>query len=200
MAERRFVSRAGEKLEHALDAFNLDVTGFDCADFGCNVGGFTDCLLERGAKSVTAIDTGYGVLAWKLRDDDRVEVLERTNALHAATPAEGKDLVVIDLAWTPQRLSLPAARAWLRPEGKIVTLVKPHYELPPEQSDLLESGFLPPEHAEGVFKNVLTEISELGFKTLSTTQSPLVGGKSSRKRGVPGNVEFLAFLEPAEAT
>lgn len=198
VAERRFVSRAGEKLDHALNAFELDVTGFSCADFGCNVGGFSDCLLSRGAQSITAIDTGYGVLAWNLRNDDRVEVQERTNALHAdpPEPASLKDLVVIDLAWTPQRLALPAAMRWLRPNGKIITLIKPHYELPPEQKHLLDGGFLPPEHADDVFQTVLASMPELGFKTLNTTQSPLVGGKSSRKRGVPGNVEFLALLEP----
>jgi 23S rRNA (cytidine1920-2'-O)/16S rRNA (cytidine1409-2'-O)-methyltransferase len=196
VVERRFVSRAGEKLDHALEAFDLDVTGLDCADFGCNVGGFTDCLLNRGARKVTALDTGYGVLAWKLRSDDRVEVLERTNALHAKAPPEGKDLVVIDLAWTKQRLALPAARGWLGENGKIVTLIKPHYELPQEKRDLLEDGFLPQEHAEGVLEEVLGSMGGLGFRTLASTRSPLVGGKSSRKRGVPGNVEFLALLEP----
>ena len=109
MTERPFVSRAGAKLDHALDAFGFEVSGLRCADFGCNVGGFTDCLLQRGAERVVAIDTGYGVLAWKLRNDDRVEVRERTNALHADPPDEPLDLVVIDLAWTPQRLALPAA-------------------------------------------------------------------------------------------
>ena len=127
-----FVSRAGLKLAHALDEFGIDVTGLICADFGCNIGGFTDCLLQRGAKLVYAIDTGYGTLAWKLRSDSRVIVMERTNALHAPPPAEEKrgrepfsekgsrplfcDLVVIDLGWTPQRLAVPAALRWLRPE------------------------------------------------------------------------------------
>ena len=170
--------------------------GFNCADFGCNVGGFTDCLLNRGARKVTAVDTGYGVLAWKLRSDDRVEVLERTNALHAIVPSDGKDLVVIDMAWTPQRLALPAAHAWLGEGGRVVTLIKPHYELPREKQGLLEEGFLPQEHAEKVVEEVLRAMGELGFRTLDTTRSPLVGGKSSRKRGVPGNVEFLALLEP----
>ena len=78
-----FVSRAGLKLEHALDEFDIDISGLVCADFGCNVGGFTDCLLQRGAKLVYAIDTGYGTLDWKLRSDDRVITMERTNALHA---------------------------------------------------------------------------------------------------------------------
>ena len=196
MGERRFVSRAGDKLEHALDAFDLAVGGMRCADFGCNVGGFTDCLLQRDAASVIAIDTGYGVLAWKLRSDDRVTVMERTNALHAPAPPDPVDLVVIDLAWTPQRLALPVAREWLADDGRVVTLVKPHYELPEERKHLLEGGFLPQELAPGVLAETLDAMDELGFRVLDSTQSPLVGGKSSRKRGVPGNIEFLALLEP----
>lgn len=198
MAERRFVSRAGEKLEHALDEFELDVADFQCADFGCNVGGFTDCLLSRGAAHVTAIDTGYGVLAWKLRSDERVTVRERTNALHA-DPDSTVDLVVVDLAWTPQRLALPAARPWLKPDGHVITLIKPHYELEGERKSLLEDGFLPNEHAEEVLAEVLKTIPTLEFETIATTQSPLVGGKSSRRKGVPGNVEFLALLRPSQA-
>lgn len=197
MPERRFVSRAGEKLEHALNEFELDVTGLECADFGCNVGGFTDCLLSRGAAHVTAVDTGYGVLAWKLRNDDRVTVRERTNALHAE-PSAAVDLVVVDLAWTPQRLALPASRGWLKPDGRVITLVKPHYELQGARKSLLEDGFLPSEHAEEVLKELLEVIPTLEFETLATTRSPLVGGKSSRRRGVPGNVEFLALLRPVQ--
>ena len=192
------MSRAGEKLDHALEAFGIDVSGVVCADFGCNVGGFTDCLLSRGAAHVTAIDTGYGVLDWKLRSDDRVTVRERTNALHAE-PEAPVDLVVLDLAWTPQRLALPAARKWLREGGMVVSLVKPHYELKGEKKRLLDQGFLPPEHAEGILGEVVTELSTMGFETRETTRSPLVGGKSSRKRGVPGNVEFLALIIPTEA-
>ena len=127
-AEKKFVSRAGEKLDAALDAFDLDVTGLTCADFGCNVGGFTDCLLQRGAEKVFAVDTGYGALAWTLRQDARVAVMERTNALRTETP-QPVDLVTIDVAWTPQALIVPAAAAWLAPGGRIISLLKPHYEL-----------------------------------------------------------------------
>lgn len=120
-----FVSRGGLKLAAALDAFGLDPRGLRCADLGCNVGGFTDCLLQRGAAHVFAVDTSYGTLAWKLRNDPRVTVLERRNALHldprsaldAAASDAGNhacDLVVIDLGWTRQRLALPAAIRWLR--------------------------------------------------------------------------------------
>ncbi|TFG88259.1 MAG: TlyA family RNA methyltransferase, partial [Gemmatimonadales bacterium] len=125
-----FVSRAGRKLAAALDAFGLDVAGAICADFGCNVGGFTDCLLRRRAARVYAVDTGYGALAWTLRTSDRVVVMERTNALHCPVP-EPVDLVTIDVGWTPQSRIVPAAMRWLKPAGggRIVSLLKPHYEL-----------------------------------------------------------------------
>ena len=196
--ERRFASRAGLKIEHALEAFSLDVNGWVCADFGCNVGGFTDCLLQRGAASVYAIDTGRGSLAWPLRQDPRVQVRERTNALHDTPPEKGVDLVVIDLAWTPQRLAVPAALRWLAPDGarRIATLVKPHYELPPGEKHLLDRGFLPQEHAPRVLDTVLEQMPGLNASVLGSVRSPLVGGKSARRRGVPGNVEFIVLLEP----
>ena len=194
-APQKFVSRAGAKLEHALEEFKLDVTGLCCADFGCNVGGFTDCLLQRGARHVTAIDTGYGALAWKLRQDPRVETRERTNALHAEAPAGGVDLVVLDLAWTPQRLAIPAALKWLAPGGRIITLIKPHYELREEEKAWLDRGFLPHERVPGVVARVEAEMPALGAKVMGSTQSPLVGGKTSKKAGVPGNIEWLTLLE-----
>jgi 23S rRNA (cytidine1920-2'-O)/16S rRNA (cytidine1409-2'-O)-methyltransferase len=192
-----FVSRAGLKLQHALNEFALDVSGLACADFGCNVGGFTDCLLQRGAASVVAIDTGYGTLAWKLRQDARVQTMERTNALHAAPVAGGVDFVCIDLAWTPQRLAIPAALKWLRPGGRIVTLVKPHYELLDDEKVLLVDGFLPHERSPGVLQRVQAGMDALGARVLGSTQSPLTGGKSSRKKGVPGNLEYLLLLQRA---
>jgi 23S rRNA (cytidine1920-2'-O)/16S rRNA (cytidine1409-2'-O)-methyltransferase len=196
-APQRFVSRAGAKLEHALEAFRVDVTGLRCADFGCNVGGFTDCLLQRGAARVTAVDTGYGALAWKLRQDPRVEVRERTNALHADPPAGGVDLVAVDLAWTPQRLAVPAALRWLAPGGRIVTLVKPHYELRDEEKAWLDRGFLPHERVPGVVARVEAGMPALGARVAGSAQSPVVGGKTSRKAGVPGNMEWLLLLEKA---
>jgi 23S rRNA (cytidine1920-2'-O)/16S rRNA (cytidine1409-2'-O)-methyltransferase len=199
----RFVSRAGVKLEHALNEFGLDVTGLICADFGCNVGGFTDCLLRRGAKLVYAVDTAYGVLDYTLRTDPRVVVMERTNALHAEPPSEdgapaGCDLVVIDLGWTPQRLAVPAALRWLKPNpiSSIITLVKPHYELrEDEKRTLLIDGRLDPAEAKRILHRVLEEMPSLGATVRATTRSPITGGKSSR-RGA-GNVEYLALLTPA---
>src|SRR5437899_8186322 len=111
-----FVSRAGLKLEHALVTFGIDVTGWMCADLGSNAGGFVDCLLQRGASKVYAIDTGYGALEWKLRRDPRVVTMERTNAMHAELP-EKVARVTIDVAWTRQRHILPAARRLIENGG-----------------------------------------------------------------------------------
>src|SRR5450432_1736534 len=109
---RTFVSRAGQKLDHALTAFDLDVSAKICADLGCSTGGFTDCLLQRRAAKVYAVDTGYGVLDWKLRKDPRVVVMERTNAMHVQLP-EMVEIVTIDISWTRQKNILPNARKML---------------------------------------------------------------------------------------
>src|SRR5438552_9381049 len=138
---RDFVSRAGQKLDHALDHFALDITGFVCADLGCSTGGFTDCLLQRGAAKIYAVDTGYGVLDWKLRKDPHVVVMERTNAMHVTLP-EPVDLVTIDVAWTKQRHILPAAARIMKRDGRVISLIKPHYEAPPA---MLRKGILPDE-------------------------------------------------------
>ena len=127
-----YVSRGGLKLAHALEQFALDPSGMTCADLGCSTGGFTDVLLKHGAAKVYAVDTGYGVLDWKLRNDPRVVVMERSNALHTPIP-EPVDLVVIDANWTRQAKILPIARSHLKPQGEIVTLVKPHYEFDAER-------------------------------------------------------------------
>ena len=175
-----FASRAGLKLDHALESFKLDVANLICADFGCNVGGFTDCLLQHGASQVYAIDTGYGVLDYRLRMNDRVEVLERTNVMHA-TPRATVDLVTIDLGWTKQARSIPAALRWLKPEleGRIISLIKPHYELTAdEQKQWLVDGTLDRERAEIVFNRALEGFSALGVKVIDHTISPITGGKS----------------------
>jgi len=211
--ERRFyVSRAGLKLEHALREFGIDPTGLVCADFGCNVGGFTDCLLQHGAARVYAIDTGYGTLAWKLRQDPRVVVMERTNALHVHPPApqpspggrgspevEGSqsvDLVTIDLGWTPQRLAIPAALRWLKLDGRIITLIKPHYELTDEErKTLLVDGSLSEAEALRIFERSVASMPALGVEVVKTARSPIRGGKSSKGRADAGNIEFLALLK-----
>ncbi|HEV8604849.1 MAG TPA: SAM-dependent methyltransferase [Tepidisphaeraceae bacterium] len=184
MGDAAFVSRAGVKLEHALSTFAMDVGGWVCADLGSNVGGFVDCLLQRGAKRVYAIDTGYGVLEWRLRKDPRVVVMERTNAMHVKLPEKVK-LVTIDVAWTRQRNILPAARGMLGEEGIAITLIKPQYEA---GVSLLRKGVLPAEHLEAVLENVKADIAASGFSLIDMIESPIRGGE--------GNVEMLAHLRP----
>lgn len=180
-----FVSRAGLKLEHALNAFGVDVRGKVCADLGSNVGGFVDCLLQRGAAKVYAIETGYGVVDWKLRKDPRVVVMERTNAMHATLP-EKVDVVTIDVAWTKQRHILPAAHRLMREDGLVVTLIKPHYEAPPAK---LRKGVLSAEAMEDVVKSVEADIRAAGFEVMQIVTSPIKGAK--------GNMEALACLRLA---
>ena len=195
-----FVGRGGLKLRHALDAFSIDPTGLVCADFGCNVGGFTDCLLQAGAALVVAADTGYGVLDWKLRNDPRVIVRERTNALHADPPPDAGliELVVIDMAWTPQRLCVPAALRWLArtDRARIITLVKPHYEASDAgEGHLLHDGVLPEPDAQRTLDRVINTMPTLAVRVLGVTRSPLLGGKA--RKSTSGNTEFLALLARA---
>lgn len=195
-AKGPFVSRAGQKLAHALDEFAISVAGTVAADFGCNVGGFTDCLLQRGTSRVYAIDTGYGILDWKLRNDPRVTVMERTNALHATAPAGAEiGLVVIDMAWTPQRLAIPAAMRWLAPApcSRIISLVKPHYESSSE-GGRPRAGVLSETEAADVMRRVTASMPALGVRVTGVTASPLIGGGKSKGEG---NVEYLLLLERA---
>lgn len=190
-ATGKFVSRAGEKLQGALDAFGLDVRGLTVADFGCNVGGFTDCLLQAGAAKVYAVDTGYGELAWKLRKDSRVVVMERTNALYCDVP-EPVDVVTIDVAWTPQAMVVPAAFRWLKPAPsagpapKIVSLLKPHYELAKIQR-FARSSVLTQQQTTEVCLEVARRLDALGCTVKAMARSVLLG------KG--GNSEFLLWLE-----
>ena len=177
-----FVSRAGLKLDHALSYFNIDVTGHTCADLGSNAGGFVDCLLQRGAAKVYAIDTGYGALEWKLRKDPRVVTMERTNAMHAILP-EKVSRITIDVAWTKQKHILPAARRMIAEDGIVVALIKPHYEAVPS---LLRKGVLPAEDVEEVVAAASLEIRAAGFEVVRTVKSPIKGAK--------GNIEVLAWL------
>jgi len=195
-----FVSRGGLKLDHAMAEFGLDVTGLTAADLGCSTGGFTDCLLQRGASRVHSVDTAYGEFAWKLRNDERVVLHERTNALHF-DPPEPVDLVVIDLGWTKQSKVIPVALKWLgseNPNGRIITLVKPHYEA--GQSELGEGGLLDPAYAEVVAHRVRDEVfPALGVTLLGWTKSPVLGGAvaKKKKRKGAGNPEWLAMLGPS---
>ncbi|MCB1032495.1 MAG: methyltransferase domain-containing protein [Acidobacteria bacterium] len=198
MKEHPYVGRGGLKLEHGLRSFGLSVEGLICADLGCSTGGFTDCLLQHGAAKVVAVDTGYGVLDYKLRIDPRVEVRERTNALHAEPPEGGVDLVVADLSWTRQERFLPVARRWLRKngEGRILTLVKPHYEVDESEKPSLVKGVLPDDLATEIVTRLLTALPARGYEVLGQTPSPIRGGGSRSGKG--GNLEFLVLLKPAE--
>jgi 23S rRNA (cytidine1920-2'-O)/16S rRNA (cytidine1409-2'-O)-methyltransferase len=184
--DHSYVSRGGQKLAAALDAFSLDPAGLTCADFGCNVGGFTDCLLQRGATCVYAVDTGYGALAWTLRNDERVVVMERTNALHA-DPPEPVDLVTIDVSVTPQQLILPAARQWLKPGGQIVSLLKPSFEYAKIHGKKAYKGLSDAE-ATDIADTVADQLAEIGLAPAARIESPL--------RGKGGNIEFLIHVRP----
>ncbi len=176
----QFVSRAGEKLDFALDAFNIKAKGLVCADFGSSTGGFVDCLLTRGARRVYSVDTAYGELAWKLRNDPRVVVVERTNAMHVALP-EKVDLLTIDTGWTKQAKIIPSALANLKKGGQIVSLIKPHYEVGLAHVDI--------NQAKSILAQVKEEIADSGGKVVETVNSPLLGARAQ-------NPEFLALITP----
>ncbi len=185
-----YVSRGGDKLAAALDRFDLDVTGLICADLGSHVGGFVDCLLRRGAARVYSVDTAYGLLAWRLRKDPRVVVTERTNAMHVTLP-EPIELVTIDAGWTKQCKILPNVVRMLKPTGKVVTLVKPHYEVhrlkATDSGDArLVGGVLRDEAVDEVVQEVVEQITKSGWRVLDTIDSPL--------RGHAGNREVFALL------
>lgn len=178
-----YVSRGGTKLAAALDRFEVDPSGMVCADLGSSAGGFVDCLLRRGAAKVYAIDTAYGQLAYKLRNDERVVVMERTNALHAELP-EPVSLVTVDVGWTRQHLILPVAQRMLGPGGRIITLIKPHYEA---DKRLLRSGVLPDDRLESVVQQVVYGLRDLELKAAELMESPI--------RGQGGNREVFALVQ-----
>ncbi|MFW6157908.1 MAG: SAM-dependent methyltransferase [Planctomycetota bacterium] len=179
----RYVTRGGDKLEFALGAFDVDPAGRIAADLGSHMGGFVDCLLQHGAKKVYSVDTSYGTLAWKLRRDERVAVMERTNALHVELD-EPVDLVTIDVGWTRQRLILPVALGLLRPGGTVLSLLKPQYEAEPDE---VEGGLLPPARAGPVAQRVVRELEREGISVARSIESPIRGGK--------GNVELFLRLD-----
>jgi 23S rRNA (cytidine1920-2'-O)/16S rRNA (cytidine1409-2'-O)-methyltransferase len=184
-----YASRGGTKLAASLDQFDLDVSGLTVADVGASTGGFTDCLLQRGAARVYAIDVGYGQLAWKLRNDPRVVVMERTNARYLHRLPEEISLATIDVSFISLRLIIPPVLGWLGPGGQILALIKPQFEAGREQVG--RRGVVrDPE----VHRNVLNDLLDwaglrnLGLRGL--TRSPITGPA--------GNVEFLALWVPGE--
>ncbi len=194
---RLFVSRGGEKLQAAIVNFQLSIVNLVCLDVGSSTGGFVDCLLQNGAQKVYAVDTAYGELAWKLRNDSKVVVMERTNILHLdhlpgvkartsdggrtdSSEVDGVDLVTIDAGWTKLELVLPVVKKFLKSNGQIIALLKPHYE---SDKKLLVKGVLPPDLAEKVKNEVVERLQVLGYRLQGEMESPILGGA--------GNKEYL---------
>lgn len=179
-----FASRAGNKLQFALEKFKIKVVGKICADLGASTGGFVDCWLKNGASRVYAVEKGYGTLDWKLRQDQRVIVMERTNALEVELP-EKVDLVSIDIGWTKQKYIIPKALSLLKTGGQIITLIKPHYEA---EKQYLKKGKVESEFLSNILKKAKLDIENAGGKIIETVESPIVGDKG-------GNIEYLALVE-----
>ncbi len=181
----RYVGRGGLKLEAALQAFDIDPVGKVCADVGASTGGFTDCLLQHGAAKVYAIDVGSGIIDYRLRIDDRIILLENTNARHLDRLPEQPDLVVIDVSFISLRLIFPAIKRWIETGADIVALVKPQFEA--GKSDVGKGGIV---RDLAVHRRVLTAIVDfaatLGLIPVDTTRSPITGAK--------GNIEYLLWL------
>ena len=192
-----FVSRGGLKLAAALDAFSVDPTGYACADIGASTGGFTDCLLQRGAARVYAVDVGYGQLAWSLRQDPRVISIERTNIRHLTSLPELVMLATVDVSFIGLSLVLPNIVKLLAPGGQIIALIKPQFEV--GKGQVGKGGVVrDPKLHTAVVEKVLAEASGNGLVPTGVLRSPITGPA--------GNVEFLAWLKlgteapPAHAT
>ena len=187
------VSRGGLKLEKALRNFGVDPTGYVCSDSGASTGGFTDCLLQQGASKVFAIDVGYGQLAWKIRNDPRVVVMERTN-IRYVTPedlGEKLDLSVIDVSFISLSLVLPVVKTLLKPTGQVLCLIKPQFEA--GRDKVGKKGVVRDAAVhEEVLQNFISLAKSLGFTIRNLTFSPV--------KGPEGNIEFLAHLslQPGE--
>lgn len=182
-----YVGRGGFKLAGGLDAFGLDVNGRICADVGACTGGFTDVLLQRGAARVYAIDVGYGQLDWKLRQDERVVVMERTNARYVEQLAEPVSFVAIDVSFISLKLILPAVRQWLAAEADIVALIKPQFEA--GRSQVGKGGVV---RDTAVRQEVLTDL----LTWAEARQLAAHGLARSSIEGSDGNVEYLVWLRP----
>jgi len=182
----RFVSRGGEKLDHALAAFDIDVTGMVAADLGASTGGFTDCLLQRGAARVYAIDVGHGQLDLRVRDDPRVITMEKTNARYIESLPEAIDIVVIDVSFISLGLMFPVVARILKPGGLCVPLIKPQFEA--GRDEIGKGGVV---RDPAIHRLVLERTTALatanGLGTLGLVASPL--------QGPAGNIEFLAWLK-----
>lgn len=187
-----YVSRGGLKLEKALRTFGIDLTGKVMMDIGASTGGFTDCALQHGARMVYAIDVGYGQLAWSLRQDDRVVVMERTNFRHMNPDEfehEKPDAASIDVSFISLRLILPVLYQFLKPGGEVLALVKPQFEAGKE--NVGKNGIVrDPEIHKAVLQNIGSFAKDLGFQIRGVSYSPITGGE--------GNIEFLLYLQKEE--
>ena len=186
-----YVSRGGLKLEKALRDFGVDPTGFVCSDSGASTGGFTDCLLQQGAKKVFAIDVGYGQLDWKIRSDPRVVVMERTNVRYVTPEQLGEplDLSVIDVSFISLKIVLPVIKSFLKTDGQVLCLIKPQFEAGKEKVGKKGVVREPETHKE-VLDNFVLLAQSLDFAILGLTFSPV--------KGPEGNIEFLAHLTRKE--
>ena len=182
-----YVSRGGLKLEKALRDFGVDPTGYVCSDSGASTGGFTDCLLQQGASKVFAIDVGYGQLDYKIRNDPRVVVMERTNVRYVTPEQLGEplDLSVIDVSFISLRIVLPVVKTFLKSTGQVLCLIKPQFEAGKEKVGKRGVVRDPVVHQE-VLDNFVGLTREIGFTILGLTFSPV--------KGPEGNIEFLAHL------
>jgi len=182
-----YVSRGGLKLEKALRDFGVDPTGYVCSDSGASTGGFTDCLLQQGAKKVFAIDVGYGQLDWKIRSDPRVVVMERTNIRYVTPEQLGEplDLSVVDVSFISLKIVLPVIKALLKPTGQVLCLIKPQFEAGKEKVGKKGVVREPATH-KAVLDGFVALADSLGFRILGLTFSPV--------KGPEGNIEFLAHL------
>jgi len=185
-ATQRYVSRGGIKLEAALREFNVDVSGFVCLDVGASTGGFTDCLLQHGARSVVALDVGHNQLDWKIRNDSRVEVREQVNARNLVPEDFGGKfhLVTVDVSFISLTKLLPAVAPLLTSSGRIVALIKPQFEV--GKGEVGKGGIVKdPSQHQRVISEVNEAASSLGLKVAGVIESPI--------KGADGNVEFLAL-------
>ncbi len=183
-----YVSRGGLKLEKALRDFGVDPTGYVCSDSGASTGGFTDCLLQQGAKKVFAIDVGYGQLDWKIRSDPRVVVMERTNVRYVTAEQLGEplDLSVVDVSFISLKIVLPVIKTFLKPKsGQVLCLIKPQFEAGKEKVGKKGVVRDPAVHKE-VLDDFVALTKDIGFHILGLTFSPV--------KGPEGNIEFLAHL------
>ncbi|MEP7135599.1 MAG: TlyA family RNA methyltransferase [Chloroflexota bacterium] len=185
----RFVSRGGEKLDAALEAFAIDVKGLLCADVGASTGGFTDCMLQRGAVKVFAIDVGKGILHWKLRNDRRVVVMEQTNARYVESLPEKIDFVTVDASFISLKVLLPTIKKWINSETNLLCLIKPQFEAGKKDVARGDGVIRDPEIHKSVLLDVLSFVQNEGFGIRGLIKSPLLGPK--------GNAEFLVWLKQA---